>query len=268
MHCYKLTLAYDGTAYSGWQSQSNAPSIQQHLQEALASLMKGEKVAVIGSGRTDAGVHALNQIAHFRTEHEFSLNRLLLALNGLLPRDIRVKKVENAPLQFHSQYSATGKEYHYHCYLERVMDPFRHLYAWHILRKLNFNLLHEAAALFVGTHDFTSFANEPHAGAVVKNPVRTIERLQICPIEGGLRLEFKGNGFLYKMVRNIVGTLVDAASQRIAVEDIISIFEAKDRRRASCAAPPQGLFLVCVDYPPDHLSFEKSIDEEFLQGDE
>lgn len=253
MQCYKLTIAYDGTAYSGWQIQPNAPSIQQHLQEALTTFLPGEKIVVIGSGRTDAGVHALNQIAHFKTEHDISPNRLLLALNGLVPRDIRIKKVEKAPLQFHSQYSAIGKEYHYHLYLERVMDPFRRLYCWHVLRRIDLTLLHEAAALFVGTHDFTSFANEPHAGSVAKNPVRTIYRIDTSPTEGGLRLEFEGNGFLYKMVRNIVGTLIDVASHRLTIADVVSIFEAKDRRRAGCAAPPQGLFLVRVDYPPNHL---------------
>lgn len=253
MQCYKITLAYDGTHYSGWQIQPNAPSIQQHLQEALKLLLGGEHVAVIGSGRTDAGVHASNQIAHFKTNHSFDPNRLLLALNGLLPRDIRIKKVETAPLKFHSQYSAIGKEYHYHLYLERVMDPFRRLYCWHVLRKLDLALLNEAAALFVGTHDFTSFANEPHGGSVAKNPVRTIYRLDLCPIDGGMRLEFEGNGFLYKMVRNIVGTLIDVACHRSTLAEVISIFEARDRRRAGCAAPPQGLFLVRVDYPKDHL---------------
>lgn len=260
MHCYKLTLSYDGTHYSGWQIQPNAPSIQQHLQEALARFLSGEHLSVIGSGRTDAGVHALNQIAHFKTEHEISPNRLLLALNGLLPHDIRIKKVEIAPLHFHSQYSAIGKEYHYHLYLDRVMNPFRRLYCWHVLRKLDLTLLHEAAALFVGTHDFTSFANEPHAGSVAKNPVRMIYRLDICPTEGGLRLEFEGNGFLYKMVRNIVGTMVDVASQRLTIADVISIFEAKDRRCAGRAAPPQGLFLVNVTYPEDHLLIREHSD--------
>jgi tRNA pseudouridine38-40 synthase len=257
MQCYKLILAYDGTRYSGWQIQPNAPSIQQHLQEALASLLGGEHIAVIGSGRTDAGVHALNQVAHFKTEHEFTPNRLLLALNGLLPRDIRIKQVELAPLHFHSQYSAVGKEYHYHLYLERIMDPFRRLYCWHVLRKLDLVLLQEAAPLFVGTHDFTSFANEPHGGAVAKNPIRTLYRLNIVPTEGGVRLEFEGNGFLYKMVRNIVGTLVDVASRRLTLAEVISIFEAKDRRRAGHAAPPQGLFLMRVDYP-EELTQEKS----------
>lgn len=248
MQCYKLTIAYDGTEYHGWQIQPNAPSIQEHLQEALKKVLKGDSVIVIGSGRTDAGVHALNQIAHFKTEHEISVNRLRLALNGLLPRDIRVKKVEIVSCNFHSQYDAIGKEYHYHLFLDRVLDPFRRLYCWHVLRKLNLALLPEAAALFVGEHDFTSFANEPQGGSVVKNPVRTINRLDVFPIEGGVRLEFEGNGFLYKMVRNIVGALVEVSSLRLALSDIPAIFEAKDRRSAPRAAPPQGLFLVKVYY--------------------
>jgi tRNA pseudouridine38-40 synthase len=258
MHCYKLTLTYDGTHYSGWQIQPNATSVQQHVQEALAVLLHGERAAVIGSGRTDAGVHALNQVAHFKTTHEFHPNRLLLALNGLLPRDIRVKKVESVPLHFHSQYNAISKEYHYHLFLDRVMDPFRRLYCWHVMRKLDLSLLRDAAEIFIGTHDFTSFANEAGAGSAALDPIRTLYRLDVCQSGGEVRLEFEGNGFLYKMVRNIVGTLVDVASCRLALQEIISIFEAKDRRRAGCAAPPQGLFLVHVNYPDDHLNFNES----------
>ena len=249
MYCYKLTLAYDGTHYSGWQVQPNAPSIQQHLQESLAIFLGGERVAVIGSGRTDAGVHALNQVAHFKTERALDLNRLLMAINGLLPRDIRVKKVELVPETFHAQYSAKGKEYHYFLHLERIADPFRSLYQWHLLRRMNLSLLQEGAFRFIGTHDFTSFANERHAGSVSKNPIRTIYRLDVIPVEGGVRLEFEGNGFLYKMVRNIVGTLVDVASSRLTIEEVDAIFAAKDRCQASSAAPPHGLFLVKVDYP-------------------
>lgn len=255
MRCFKLTITYDGTAYSGWQIQPNAPSIQEILQDALKCILSIEHVVVIGSGRTDAGVHALNQVAHFKTEHEISPQRLMLALNGTLPRDIRIKKTELAPLHFHSQYSAIKKEYHYHLYLDRIMDPFRRLYCWHVLRKLKQSFLFDCAALFIGKHDFTSFANEPHAGSVAKNPVRTLYRLDVFPVEGGIRLEFEGDGFLYKMVRNIVGTLVDVASQRLTVNDVINIFEARDRRKASSAAPAQGLFLVKVTYPENHLDF-------------
>jgi len=258
MQCYKLTLAYDGTRYSGWQIQPNAPSIQQHLQEVLAMLLGEKQIAVIGSGRTDGGVHALNQVAHFKTARECDLNRLLLSLNALLPHDIRVKKLEMAPLRFHSQYSAIGKEYHYQLYLERVMDPFRRLYSWHVLRPLDLPLLKEAMPLFLGTHDFTSFANEPQKGSVSKNPVRTLRRLDFCAMEGGGRLEFEGDGFLYKMVRNIVGTLVEIAFHRLLIPQILSIFQARDRRLAGRAAPPQGLFLVKVDYPADHLLKEST----------
>ncbi|WP_068468946.1 tRNA pseudouridine(38-40) synthase TruA [Candidatus Protochlamydia phocaeensis] len=253
MHTYKLTIAYDGTHYSGWQIQPNAPSIQQHLQETLCTLLREEKVVVTGSGRTDAGVHAIAQIAHFKSEKRLDLNRLQFALNGMLPHDIRIKQAEMAALHFHAQYSAIGKEYHYFLHLDRVMDPFRRLYCWHVHSKIDSDLLKEAAARFVGTHDFTSFANEAHTGTAAHDPVRTLYRLDIKPVEGGLRMEFEGNGFLYKMVRNIVGTLEEVASHKRPLEDIEAIFAAKDRRKAGKAAPPQGLFLARVDYPGDHL---------------
>lgn len=249
MHCYKLTLAYDGTCYSGWQIQPNALTIQETLQKALASFLGGEHINIIGSGRTDAGVHALNQVAHFKIERFLNTQRLLLALNSLLPADIRIKKVEEVGLQFHSQYSAIAKEYHYHLFLEPVMDPFYRLYAWHFLREIDLFLLKEATTLFVGTHDFTSFANEPCKGSVARNPIRTLFRLDTVPTEGGICLEFEGNGFLYKMVRNIVGTLIEVASYRLPLNEIVAIFDAKDRRYAMQAAPPQGLFLVRVIYP-------------------
>lgn len=248
MYCYKLILAYDGTHYSGWQIQPNATSIQELLQKAVVILLGGHHVSVIGSGRTDAGVHAAGQVAHFKTEHLFDLNRLLFSLNGILPRDIRVKSVERMPEHFHAQYSAIGKEYHYHLYLEKVMDPFHRYYCWHMHRQLDISLLKDAAVCFVGTHDFTSFANESHKGSSAHDPVRTLYRLDVFQNDGGLRLEFEGNGFLYKMVRNIVGTIVDVACKKRPITDIAMILASKDRRLASAAAPPQGLFLMRVDY--------------------
>lgn len=248
MNRYKLTISYDGTLYSGWQVQKNAPSIQQHIQEAIAKYHGGVHHTVIGSGRTDAGVHALAQVAHFDSDHLHDPQHLQFALNGILPRNIRVRLIEVVPKQFHAQYSAISKEYHYHLFLDRVLDPFRRLYCWHLMRKIDLSRLQEAAALFVGTHDFTSFSNESHTGSAARNPIRTIYRLDAIPSEGGLRLEFEGNGFLYKMVRNIVGVLVDAASFRCSLDEIVKIFAAKDRRQAAQAAPPQGLFLVRVQY--------------------
>jgi tRNA pseudouridine38-40 synthase len=249
MYSYKLTIAYDGTQYSGWQIQPNAVSIQQILQDALKTILRIEDVSLIASGRTDAGVHAKGQVAHFRHPTLIEEARLQVSLNGIVPRDIRIKKVEVVSSHFHAQYHAIGKEYHYHLYLERVMDPFQRLYCWHVHTPLDFDRLKKASCLFVGTHDFTSFANEAYAGSASRNPVRTLYRLEVIPTEGGARLEFEGNGFLYKMVRNIVGMLVEVASGKREIESIPAVLEAKDRRLAARAAPPQGLFLMRVDYP-------------------
>lgn len=245
---YKLIISYDGTHYCGWQIQPNAPSIQQHIQEAVSQCHGGNRHPVIGSGRTDAGVHAIAQVAHFDSDRQHDIQRLQFMLNGILPRDIRVKYVEEVSKQFHSQYSAVGKEYHYHLHLDKVSDPFQRLYCWHVFRPLDLSLLREAASLFVGTHDFTSFTNESNSGTAGRNPVRTLYRLDLVPTDCGLRLEFEGNGFLYRMVRNIVGCLVQTATSRRPLEDISRVFEAKDRQQAPRGAPPQGLFLVRVRY--------------------
>jgi tRNA pseudouridine38-40 synthase len=249
MHCYKLTIAYDGTHYSGWQIQPNAVTVQQILQEVLGKLLKKDKVAVAGSGRTDAGVHAKGQTAHFLSEQPLDTFRLLASINGLLPKDIRLKKIEAAVPGFHAQYDAIGKEYHYHVHLERVMDPIHRLYRWHFLHKIDKKLLQEAICLFPGKHDFTSFANDAHSGAASRDPTRTLYRLDLKETEGGILLEFEGDGFLYKMVRNIVGTLMAVASFKRPIEDIPLIFAAKNRRMASRAAPSHGLFLMKVHYP-------------------
>ncbi len=248
MICYKLTIAYEGTNYSGWQFQSNASSIQALIENALSIILKKEKVAIVGSGRTDAGVHAKAQIAHFYHEDKIDLSRVLMALNGILPKDIRILQIEMAPANFHARFSARGKEYHYYIHLGKVMDPFRRLHYCHIHRDFDVSLLKEAAKQFIGTHDFTSFANEAHKGASAKNPVRTLYRLDVIEEQKGLRLEFEGNGFLYKMVRNIVGLLIDIATHCKPIESIQKIFALKDRQQSSKAAPAQGLFLVHVKY--------------------
>lgn len=245
---YKLTIAYEGTEYSGWQIQPNASSIQEHIQKAIKVFLHSDEIILIGSGRTDAGVHALAQIAHFNYDHEFDHERFLYAMSGMLPPDIRVKTIDKVSNDFHAQYSAIGKEYHYHIYLDRVMDPFKRRYCWHVYRRLDLDLLKKGAGYFVGKHDFTSFANEAHSGSAARNPVRTLHRVDPIEVEGGIRIEFEGDGFLYKMVRNIVGTLVDVASGRYPPEEIVKIFESKDRRIAARAAPPHGLFLVKVVY--------------------
>lgn len=244
---YKILVAYDGTKYSGWQIQPNATSIQSKIEDAVKIILK-KHTRVIGSGRTDAGVHALGQVANFRVSEQVDLYRFLRSINSILPKDIRVKHIEDAPLDFHAQYSATGKIYHYRICLEKVQSPFLRLYTYHLHDKIDIHLLKEASRLFVGTHDFTSFANEAHAGSAQKNPVRTLQRLDIVMEEEGLRLEFEANGFLYKMVRNIVGTLLEVASGKRKIEEILHIMDAKDRKKAGKAAPPQGLCLIKVHY--------------------
>lgn len=248
MYNYKITLAYDGTSYNGWQIQPNAPSIQETLQDCLKILLRQPQIQIIGSGRTDAGVHALGQVAHFKSEQGLDLHKTLYSLNGLLPQDIRIQKIEIAPHDFHAQHSAKGKEYHYFLYLDRVMNPFSRLYCWHLHYKIDHDLLLKAAKLFVGTHDFTSFANESESGVAAYDAIRTLFRLDIIETPGGLRLEFEGDGFLYKMVRNIVGTLIEVAVGKRSIDEIQEIFEAKDRKKAGQAAPPQGLFLIRVKY--------------------
>ncbi len=248
MKKYILDIMYDGTEYSGWQIQHHSTTIQQLVQNAVRTLVR-EEVNVIGSGRTDAGVHALGQIAHFRCTCEQNTQYLLKALNGILPKDIRVRQVQEVDIGFHAQKSAYAKEYHYHLVLGPISTPFERQYVWRVPYTIDQTLLQKACAEFVGTHDFRSFANSADYGAAAKNSVRTIIKIDIVPRENGLTLVFQANGFLYKMVRNIVGMLIAVASGKKQLSDISRIFAAKDRRLAPMSAPPQGLFLVKVFYP-------------------
>ncbi|MBI2742588.1 MAG: tRNA pseudouridine(38-40) synthase TruA [Chlamydiales bacterium] len=247
MYRYKLVLAYDGTNYSGWQVQPNATSIQFLVQEALSTALRTPTHAT-GSGRTDAGVHALGQTAHFTTQEPQDTHKLLASLNGLLSDEIRILSIEEVARDFHARFDASGKIYHYRLHLDRVPDPFKRLYSTHIHTPLDLNLVKAGCALFVGTHDFTSFANEAHRGSAAKDAVRTIKRLDLVEEPGGVRLEFEADGFLYKMVRNITGTLIEVGRGRLTLEEVERIMRAKDRKEAASSAPPQGLFLIQVHY--------------------
>ncbi len=194
---YRLIVSYDGTDFSGWQIQPNGVSIQQLLQNAVSTLLR-ETVSIVGSGRTDAGVHALAQVAHFRTSVEFEVEKFLASLNGILPHSIRVYSCEPMRSDFHARYSACGKEYHYYLTLDRYQSPFHRLYRWHVRRRLNLELLQAASAEFIGTHDFTSFANEAHKGSASKDPIRTLKRVDVKTDEGGVRFEFEGMAFFIK----------------------------------------------------------------------
>lgn len=245
---YKLTIAYEGTNYCGWQVQPNGVSIQAHIEEALQTVLQ-KPVRIIGSGRTDAGVHALGQVAHFRYEEELDLEKLRFSLNCLLPKDIRIIAIDSVFPSFHAQHHAESKTYRYHLYLNKVLCPFRRAFVWHLPQPLALKKLKEAIPHFLGTHDFTAFSNEAHKGVAAKYPVRTIYRIDVQEEEGGIALEFEGDGFLYKMVRNMVGTVVDCALNRKEPSEIPALLHSKDRTKGSMAAPPQGLFLVRVKYP-------------------
>jgi tRNA pseudouridine38-40 synthase len=244
---YKITIAYDGTDYSGWQIQQNAKSIQGEITKAMETITQ-EKIKLVGSGRTDAGVHALAQVAHFDSEKDLDPLRFLGALNSLLPKTIRVKSLEKVPSNFHAILSARGKEYHYHIGIGPIHDPFNYHYRTFLFKELDWEKIRKAKEFFIGTHDFTAFSNAPQEGSVARDPVRTIYRIDIIEEPGGIRLEFEGNGFLYKMVRNIVGTLMMVGMGRLQIEDIPRLLASRDRRQVGMPASPKGLFMVKVTY--------------------
>lgn len=242
-----MTIAYDGTLYSGWQTQPNAVTVQETIEHVLAVIIPS-KPSIWGSGRTDAGVHASGQVAHFKTECSVDIPRLTRSLNGLLPPDIRILQIEAVDPSFHSQFSAQGKIYWYHLCIGPCHIPMQRLYSHWIYKPIDLELLKHACTYFVGEHDFTTFANSSSVGSAGKNPVRTIYRLDLVQETNGARLEFEGNGFLYKMVRNITGTLLEVATGRRPVETIPELFEARNRRIIGIAAPARGLFLKQVHY--------------------
>lgn len=240
---YKLTIAYDGTQYSGWQVQKNGQAIQPLIQQALQTILRTQ-IALSGSGRTDAGVHARGQTAHFDAETTHDPKRLLRSINALLPSDIRILNLVPVPDDFHARYSAKSKIYHYYLHLTSISDPFTKLYCHQVFGRFDIDLLKQGAKEFLGTYDFTSFANTGKE----KDNVRTLFRLDVIEEPSGIRLEYEGNGFLYKMVRNITGTLLDVAAGKISPSEIKEILYARNRCQAAATAPARGLFLVKVIY--------------------
>lgn len=241
---YKITLSYDGFPFGGWQVQPNCRSIQGCLQEAFTQLI-GSATPVIGSGRTDAGVHAMEQVAHFSTETPLS-NTFLKEANKILPPEIRLLSLEPVSENFHARFSTVKKTYHYHITTAPVLSPFESRYRTHLFYDMDLEALQKALPFFIGTHDFSSFANERGAPC---SPIKTLYSLNLASEENQkFRLEFTGNGFLYKMVRNIVGTLIWVARGKISLEALPTLIDARDRRQMPPPAPPQGLFLISVYY--------------------
>ena len=258
MRNIRLQIEYAGTDYAGWQIQNRGSSatIQETIEKVLEKILQ-EKVKVVGSGRTDAGVHALSQAANFKTNSRMFPAKIQQALNGLLPGDIRIKKANYADNDFHACYSARSKIYRYIILNSKVSSVFLKRFSWHIPYKLDIALMRKEAKALIGRHDFSSFCA---SGSSAKTRIRTIKRIAIkeaVPAEGGsayggscplIIIEIEANGFLYNMARNIVGTLVEIGRGRLGALSMDKILLAKDRRTAGSTAPARGLFLVKVKY--------------------
>jgi tRNA pseudouridine38-40 synthase len=245
MRNIKLLIEYDGTNYQGWQVQAKGLTIQGVIEEKL-TLLTGEKIGLIGSGRTDAGVHALGQVASFKTKSRMETRTLRKALNSLLPPDIVIQKVEEVEENFHARKNPKSKVYEYRILNREVRSPFHRVYAWHIPQRLNFKEMERAARMLIGEHDFSCFRS---VGTPTKTTVRKIFRAEWKRNrEGFLLFEIEGNGFLKQMVRAIVGTLVEVGKGRVSVEGFREILELKDRSKAGPTAPARGLFLKEVKY--------------------
>jgi tRNA pseudouridine38-40 synthase len=257
----RFTLAYDGTAYAGWQVQPDRPTVQGELQQAFFRLT-GERAGANAAGRTDAGVHALGQVANIRTKARLPTDRLLLGLQHHLPDDIAVREVADMPADFHATLSAKRKTYRYVLHPSRVRDPFTRRYAWRLSRPLDAAAMAEAAGHLIGRHDFRCFETQ---GSPRADTVRTLFDVRVArcgpwspmspdavPKEASdgpfVVIEVTGDGFLYNMVRAITGTLVEVGQGKRTPDSLAALLAAGRRAHAGQTAPPQGLFLVRVGY--------------------
>jgi tRNA pseudouridine38-40 synthase len=242
----KLIVAYDGASFAGWQSQSHRNTVQDHLERAFKRVT-GEATRVHGSGRTDAGVHALAQCAHIDLAKKLlPVERWVEALNALLPLAIRVLSCRYVSNDFHARLSAKGKIYRYRIWNAAVLPPFEYRRAWHVARPLDLKVLKSAARHFVGTHDFAGFA--ANRGKPERSTVRTINSVRVLQKGPCLTIEFDGDGFLYKMVRLMVGALVKCALSKMRIEEISARLKSTESSSPRFAAPAEGLFLVRVRY--------------------
>ena len=244
MRNLKFTLAYDGTRLVGWQRQAEGDSVQGLLEDALARF-EGAPVTVYGAGRTDAGVHALGQVANAQLTCTHDVETLTRALNAQLPEDIRVLAVEEVSPEFHARFTARSKTYRYQIRHGRIADPFERAYVWHMPERLRVDAMRAAAGVLVGTHDFAAFQS---LGTPTRDSVRTVTQSTLTDSDGRMTYEISGNGFLRHMVRAIVGTLVEIGRGFREPDSMASLLRGSARGDAGPTAPPQGLFLVRVDY--------------------
>lgn len=245
MQRYKCIISYDGTRFSGYQVQPNKRTVQSEIEAVLTKMHKGGHIKIAGSGRTDAGVHAKGQVIHFDSSLPIPEEKWEMALNSLLPEDIAVLSVAKVHDSFHARFDACGKEYRYFLFLSRKRDPFQRNYAYQYPYPLDLESMNEASQYLLGTHDFSSFCS---AKTEIEDKVRTIDAIEILQDSEFLSFRFVGNGFLYNMVRILVGTLLEVGSGDRKPADILDILEMKDRRYAGKTAPAHGLYLWEVFY--------------------
>lgn len=243
----RMTIVYDGSAFRGWQSQAHGNTIQDHIESAFAKLCGGERIVVHGSGRTDAGVHALGQVAHadVPAADRHTPDRWRGALNAHLPDAIRVQSVRVVPASFHARFSVRGKVYRYRIWNDPVLDPFEKGRVWHLPDALDSDALQKASHLFIGRHDFAAFA--ANRRTPVEDTIRTIRRIVLRRRGSLWTLDFEGDGFLYKMVRLLTGTMVRCAQGRLTMERITNFLEG-NHGKPHFVAPAEGLYLMRVMY--------------------
>lgn len=255
MQRYKVVIAYDGTNYVGFQRQINGKSIQEVLEKALYKMSKGHDIRVIASGRTDSGVHAIGQVIHFDYPVVLSEIAIQKALNSLLPSDIRIQDVQKVSQQFHARYHTLRKEYHYRVSMSKVQSPFKDRYTLHHAYRMDIPRMQQALKAVVGTHDFTSFCSTK---SDKENKVRTVTKAEIIvdELNNELVFIFEGDGFLYNMVRILVGTTLQIGDGLKDVSELSKLLDAKDRNLSGPTALAKGLYLVRVDYKPEEEWFQ------------
>ena len=244
MRNIKLTIEYDGKDFNGWQKQPNKLNIQGEIERAIECIT-GEKVDLIASGRTDAGVHSLGQIANFKTESKLPIEKFAVAINSQVKKSIRIIKAEEVEENFHSRYNCKQKTYRYIINNSSYGSAVYRNLEYHMPIKLNIEKMKKAIKYFEGEHDFKAFKS---SGTSSKSSVRIIYKAKLKQLEGRIIIELTGNGFLYNMVRIIAGTLVDVGLDKIDPDSIPTIIENGDRTKAGKTLPPQGLYLVKVEY--------------------
>jgi len=244
MRNIKLTISYDGTEYSGWQFQKNGRSIQEMIQKSIKKLT-GESVNLTASGRTDSGVHAAAQVANFKTRTKLPVKNIQMALNRLLPRDIVIVKAEEKDANFNSQHCARSKLYRYTIFNNDFLNPITRHYAAKCFYSLDIGLMKKAARMLEGKHDFKAFQAKED---IEKRSVRTIKGIKIRKDVDTIYIDMEADGFLYNMVRKIVGTLVDIGRGKASVDDMKTILKKKDRRLSGPTMPAKGLCLIKVNY--------------------